>query len=60
MNSQVITKKLIASLSYDSLCKLADHLHVVNPKKVDVTGTIELDNLGNYISAKATYERPFH
>ncbi len=60
MTTQDITPKLLASLSYHSLCKLADHLHVVNPKKVDVTGTITLDDQGNYISAKATYERPFH
>ena len=60
MTTQSITKELIASLSYYSLCKLADHLHVINPKNVNVTGTIELDDLGNYISAKATYERPFH
>jgi len=60
MTTQTITPELINSLSYYSLCKLADHLRVVNPKKVNVTGTITLDELGNYVSAKATYERPFH
>jgi hypothetical protein len=60
MNTQIITPELIQSLSYYSLSKLADHLHVVNPKRVIVSGTITLDELGNYVSAKATYERPFH
>lgn len=60
MITQQITKELIASLSYYSLCRLADYLHVVNPKKVDVIGTITLDDLGNYVSAKATYERPLY
>ena len=59
MATQPITKELIASLSYYSLCKLADHLHIVNPVQVEIRGTLTLDELGNYISADAEYFAPF-
>lgn len=45
-----ITPQLIESLSYYSLCKLADYLKVVNPKQVKVVGSLTLDELGNFVS----------
>jgi hypothetical protein len=56
MATQPITAELVNSLSYYSLCKLADHLHIVNPRQVEIKGTITLDKLGNCISADASYK----
>jgi hypothetical protein len=59
MTTHPITQELINSLSYYSACKLADQLHVVNPKQVQLRGFITLDQLGNYISADVEYFAPF-
>jgi hypothetical protein len=53
MITETITPGLISNLSYYTLCKLADYLGIVNPKQVNITGTITLDSLGNFMSANA-------
>ena len=59
MIAQPITTELVNRLSYYSICKLADYLHIANPRQVELRGTITLDEVGNYISADVEYFAPF-
>jgi len=51
-----ITKELVKTLSYYSLCKLSDYLGIVNPMQANVVGSITLDELGNFVDADAHIE----
>ena len=56
MKTLPLTPQLIQTLSYYTLCRLADYLKIVCPldlKEGDIEGTITLDDRGNYISAAA-------
>lgn len=48
-----ITPELVKFLSYYSLCKLSDYLNIVNPRHVSISGTITLDEFGNFLGADA-------
>lgn len=48
-----ITPQVIAHLDYTGLCALSDAVKIVDPRKVNITGTITLDDLGNVISVDA-------
>jgi hypothetical protein len=48
-----ITPQVLSDLNYTALCRLAGHLSVVNPRLVALSGTITLDDLGNFVSTDA-------
>ena len=52
-----ITPEVIDQLDYKGLCSLADFLNIVNPKKVNITGALTLDDLGNVVSVDAKVGR---
>lgn len=52
-----ITPQVIAQLDYTGLCALSDAVKIVDPRKVNITGTITLDDLGNVISVDAKVVR---
>ncbi len=50
-----ITPELLLELDYAGLCKLAEHLGVTDPRKIDVVGSVTLDDQGNIVGTVEAY-----